>query len=223
MRFLHLRSVNARLLLAFIIVSLFGIVLAAAYVSYTTTREFHTFADARNQASFLERWAQYYRLRGSWDGVENALSSLWPPPPAPAGQASQEGQAPAPTPDPKFRAIVLVDAQGQVVLSGLGHDVGEQLPEEQVRGGLAIEVDGQVVGTLIMRTRVPEPDSARDRFLARFSGAWLIGGGGAMLVALLLSLLLSRSITRPLEGTDRSHRSDVQGRAGARYPGALAG
>jgi two-component system sensor histidine kinase BaeS len=108
---------------------------------------------------------------------------------------------------------MLVDAQRRVVLSGMGHDVGEQLSEEQTRGGLAIGVDGQVVGTLLMRTRVPEPDAARARFLARFSGAWLIGGGGAMLVALLLSLLLSRSITRPLKeltvATEAMSRGDL--------------
>jgi len=198
-RFPYLRSVNGRLMLAFIVVSVFGIILAAAYVGYTTTREFHTFADARIQATFLERWAQYYRLRGSWDGVGDSLSSLWPPPPAPTGQAPQTELGAAP--DPKYRAIMLVDAQRQVVMEGMGHGVGEQLSEEQMRGGLAIEVDGQVVGTLVMRERLPRPnqDLARDRFLLRFSNAWLIGGGGAMLVALLLSMLLSRSITRPLK------------------------
>ena len=89
-------------MLAFVIVSLFGIILAAAYVGYTTAREFHTFADARNQASFLERWAQYYRLRGSWEGIENALASLWPPPPAPQARPWPGSR---PNPRPQVRGL----------------------------------------------------------------------------------------------------------------------
>jgi len=224
MRRLALRSVNARMLLAFLVVSLFGIILAAAYVGYTTTREFHTFADARNEASFRERWAQYYRLQGSWEGIESALVSLWNPPPAPQGSGAPAANA---TPDLRGRPIMLVDAQRQVVLAGLGRDVGEQVPEEQVRGGLAIEVDGKVVGTLLMRERVPQPnqDLARERFLSRFSSAWLIGGGSAMLVALLLSFVLSRSITKPLKeltaATEAMSRGELSHELPVRSPDEL--
>ena len=71
-----------------------------------------------------------------------------------------------------------------------------------------IAVDGAIVGALLFDRRpLPIPTNPEDIFLPRVRQALIYGALGATLVALLIGVLLARTITRPIhELTDATHR-----------------
>ena len=218
-----MRSLTTKLTLAFLLVSLIGIGLVALLVSSNTMREFHSFVDAQSREDLLLRWKQYYILHGSWEGTTEALPDIMPysnsstlssgetssayPPPGP----EDPGASTAPYP-------LIVDTQGLAVITAGGYSVGQSVPASVVQQGTAIEVDGQTVGTLIF-TGKDWPDSVpRTSFLSRFS-LWLYwGAGGAMLIALALGVLFSRSLTRSLRELTSAAEAMSKGKLGHSIP-----
>jgi two-component system sensor histidine kinase BaeS len=198
-----LRSLALKLTLAFLLVGLLGAVLMAFFVWQNTQHRFDQFIADRDRFSFVNILAQHYQANGSWDGVEGAFD---------------RGRFQAPGPDSRREALVLVDADGQVVFSQGGDKEVNQLLQ-YVRGrGEPIEVDGEVVGWLAtdpLRYR-PPPDSPEARFLADITQAITYSALGAMAIALLLGMLLARTLARPIRELTAATRALAKGELGQR-------
>lgn len=192
-------SLWVKLAVAFVAVALAGLALVALYVYRTTVGEFGTFMVAHNRGDIVQRWANYYREHGSWQGVE--LELLAPPPRPPSATTANLGDASsAPQPSDWIvrGRVAVVDADGRVIIAGQGFELGQVAPRALVRDGVPITVDEQEVGRLLLGFVPNEPQSPQERFLGRFSMALLLGGSAAALLAVVLGVLLATSLTRPL-------------------------
>jgi two-component system sensor histidine kinase BaeS len=180
-----MRSLALKLTLAFLLVGLIGAMLMAYFVWRNTERRFDQFVVDRDRASFVSLLVQHYQANGNWNGVEEVFES---------------GRFQAPEPYNHHAALVLVDVNGEVVFSrGDNQAINQSLQRDRGRG-VPIIVDGNLVGWLrsVPLSQSPRPDSPEARFLADTTRAILYSAIGATVIALLLGILLARTLTRPI-------------------------
>ncbi len=188
-----MRSLTLKLTLAFLVVGLIGVALVAALVGRQTRRQFGQFVVDRYQADILAEAADYYAGTGTWEGFQTAL---YP-------RRGQGGKGPGGGPAPL--AMTLYDANSRVVFGGdNGYDstagVSATLPDDS--DALPVEVDGEVVGYI----QFAEPpgmgamgESPEARFLLAVDRAILWSAGAAALLALVLGVILARTISHPVQ------------------------
>jgi signal transduction histidine kinase len=188
-----MRSLALKLTLAFLAVGLAGIALVALLAGRVTATEFGQFVAAENQQALAAQLAAYYRTNGSWTGVENLLHGEM------MGGGGMMGGGHGMLGGGGF---VLVDASGRVV-AGTGIAAGMEVDSADLSAGTPIVVDGRQAGTLLVRRgtsgmmeQMMTP--AANEFLSRVNRMLWLGVLGAAVVALLLGILLARTLTRPL-------------------------
>ncbi|MDT8304762.1 MAG: HAMP domain-containing sensor histidine kinase [Anaerolineae bacterium] len=197
-----MRSLTLKLTIAFLAVSLAGTLLLALWAGRTTRSAFTSYVHEQEQAEVLNRLADYYRLNGGWEGVEELFGS------APAtGQGARPGRG-------QGTGIALADPMGRVIIPGAGNPRGSQLTGEALAGGVPVVVAGETVGFLLGRRGTAAEDEIAGRFLDQMNRALLLAAGGATAAALVLAILLARTLTRPLRELTRASRALARGELG---------
>jgi two-component system sensor histidine kinase BaeS len=203
------RSLTVKLTLAFLAVGLIGAILVALFVQQRTQREFDRFVLDRYQVSVLESLADYYQRNGNWVGVNVRIlvrdsSGLW----------SRYRLQRAP--------VTLTDADGTVIYSGGRYQRGEQIDPRHSNHSVPIQVGGETAGWLSFdlprEQDPPVPDSPESGFLARVNRAILFGALGATGVALLVGVLLARTISRPVRELTAATQMVAKGALGHQVP-----
>jgi signal transduction histidine kinase len=203
------RSLTWKLSLAFLSVALTVALLVAVFLRLTNAGQLDRLIIEQQRSDFHTTLAAYYQANGSWAGVWDYLQRQ-PGEPSPQATfqpaADHDNGAGAPPfdrhPDPRGdrrELFGLVDAQGTVVIPLLPeYPFGTTVSAAVLSRGEAIEVDGQRVGTILTAARLPGLRPEEAAYLQRTNLALLLAGGGAVLVALLVGVLLARTLTRPL-------------------------
>jgi two-component system sensor histidine kinase BaeS len=188
-----MRSITLKMVLAFLGLSLVSIVLVVLLARWNTGTEFSRFVTDRRGAELVVSLGDYYNANGTWKGVNIPIT---------ADQGPQ-GPGSPPARDPFF---TLADKTGRVVSAGAGYHLGQQVSAQDLEHGLPIEVNGNVVGTLVMG-HIPFTRNPREEeFIQRTNLMFAYSAGGAAIVALLLGIFLSRNLTRPIrELTEATH------------------
>jgi len=156
--------------------------------------------------------AGYREAEGSWRGVAERV--IWRPITVSLGAQSLEGNVAI------FRVpLVLFDVDGRVV-TGTDLEWINDKPrdeegshwatEEDLAEGIPITVDSDRVGTLLVR-EVTDLSRSEQAFLSTVTRSALLGGGIAIGVALVLSILLIVQILSPLRVLSRATERIAQG------------
>ena len=180
-----LRSLAWKLTLAFLLVGVIGVLSVALIVGLRTRSEFDRFLSERDQAALVTALTGYYTANDSWQGVREMLDT---------------------TPPLNFysRGIALADAAQVIVLGNRGYVAGQPAPADAISTATTITISGKIAGYLIVIApsaggstpgAPPSPDVA---FLQRVAWATALGAGMATLIALLLGVVLARTLTRSL-------------------------
>jgi signal transduction histidine kinase len=204
-----MRSLSLKLTLAFLFVSIVGVALIAIVVRQQTQREFDRFVLDRYQVDLLDDLATYYRQNDSWQDFTAIV--IRAPARRPGGTS---GLYPAP--------ITLTDVNGQVVFGGRRYEAGQQLPPDELDKAVPVEVDDETVGWVLFTgvgdQNLKLPESPESRFLDGINRAILFGAVGALLVALLLGILLARTISRPVKEVTAATKIVAGGELGYQVP-----
>lgn len=191
-----MRSLRFKLIAIFLVVSITGTLFTFLLVRSETQRAFDDLLLAQNQQNFTQALVGYYSARGSWDGIDRFMANQQPP--------AQPDRPPVPPP------FVLVDPQARVLLAGGAFRPGDIVPLDRVAQGSPIQVNGRVVGTVIVETARTR-GGAEEQFLSRTQQALLFGSLGATILALILGLVFSQALTRPLRELARAARAMAAG------------
>lgn len=200
-------SLARKFTVAFLSVAITVALLVAVFVRTSSAGDFDRLVIERGRAEFSEAVATYYQEHGSWAGISiDRLNIRRQFIPAPSGSGSTRSDVPTDNFDgPVFpsqeRPLLfgLADFNGVLVLPlQPDYPVGTQAPADVLAGGLAVEVDGQVVGTILTAARRPGLSPEESAYLQRTDAALLLASGAAVLVALVMGFLLTRTLTRPL-------------------------
>jgi two-component system sensor histidine kinase BaeS len=203
----------AKLLAAFVLVVIVSVAALALLSRQTATREFTRFI-RENQLeppdALISELAGLYARQGNWDGVDKVLAhtDLW--------TLDQQRTPP----------LVLIDAQSNLVTSTWMQRFSNPIPEHELANGWPVQVNGQIVGTLIVAgIRPPPPDVPWDGIspegaatVARVQRTIIIAGLTAGAVALVIAGLLAWSLVRPLRRLTAAAEGIAHGDLSQRVP-----
>lgn len=179
-----LRSLTFKLTLAFLAVGLIGALLVAFFVGQRTQSALDQFVADQGRPALITGLGRYYQTHGNWVGVESVLL----------------GRSPSNGPQDRHSPFVLVGADGQVVVGEGRYRPNTFVPASERTRGVPIAIDGSVVGWLLsdFGGRRPGPGTPEGDLIERITTALTYGAIGATAAALLLGLVLARTLTQPL-------------------------
>ncbi|HSD83420.1 MAG TPA: ATP-binding protein, partial [Anaerolineae bacterium] len=203
-----------RLTIAFAIVAVIGIGVAALLADQSVNREFRSFierseADLQNSA-LAEKLVDYYEEHHSWLGVNAIFTATLPfnlPNRQPGQTANQPpGQAPNQVPgQPPDRfnprpSLIVADAEWHVVFDSSQRRLGERLSPSERDTATALQLRGQTIGYLLFTLgpigNLTPPEQA---FIDQVRRSLLLAALIASVLGILVGLAFSRNLTRPLD------------------------
>jgi len=206
------RSLGLKLTLAFLSVALTVALLVAVFLRLANANQLDRLIVEQQRSTLHAALVDYYTTYGAWDGVQAALFQ-------PTGFPNNDNGSGGPPHggyDHDRRGLFgLADADG-VVISPLypTYQPGDHLSQRDLEQGEAVEVDGQVVGTILTAGLPPGLTPEESAYLERTNTALLLAGLGAVAVALVVGILLARTLTRPLlaltQATDRMAGGELE-------------
>lgn len=96
--------------------------------------------------------------------------------------------------------------------------MGERVPPPLLAGGMAIEINAEIVGTVITLEPRPELDPNEQRYVERTNRAFLLAAIGGTATAVLLGVLLARTLTRPMRELTSAIRDMARGKLQQKVP-----
>jgi two-component system, OmpR family, sensor histidine kinase BaeS len=221
-----MRSLSLKLILAFVAVSLIGAELASVFARWITEQEFNRLVMEQTQSNFMNEVTTYYQTHGSsWVGVTDYFRQK--------AQSPQSQQQPRPAnnpnpqpPPPREGAaqqspvvpIILIDQNGYVIHPVPPYRQGDYVPPAQLAQGTPVSINGQTVGTILATGGAPPLDAREQEYLDRTNQAIFVSALGAMVVALVLSFILARTLTKPLRELTSAIRAMAKGKLGVAVP-----
>jgi signal transduction histidine kinase len=207
-----MRSISFKLILAFLSIGIISVAVIFVTATLNTRAEFIRFLTYQSQNDVVTQLSTYYQQYGSWEGVESVLH--------PDGDEPGPGSGPGsgPGPNRRFYPFTLTNASG-IVISPNGHyKVGDQVPRQDLVQGISIMHDNQVIGVLVP---IPMPFQGRPReveFIDRTNRILLYGALIGAVIALVLGIFLSRTLTRPIRELTRATHAVSEGDLSQQVP-----
>ena len=194
-----------KLTLAFLLVSLIAAGLAAMLIWGKISNEFNRYLEDQRQNSFVVAVTTYYQSNHAWEGVDAYLRQ-------------QELLPPLEETDPPPQPFVLVNQDRAVVVASAPYQVGEKVKKGEMGKGIPIEIDGQVVGTVISTGQPLVRRPIDQKYVDQINQALWIAGLSGVLIALFLGILIARSLTRPVRELTDATRSMARGELNQQVP-----
>lgn len=180
-----------RLSLAFVLVTLIGVATVTLLVDWSAGSEFRQYVmrrDMMGQGSLLETLAAFYQRQGNWNGVADVLAGNTRPGMG-QGRGMMVGRP----------AILLADANYRVIYDERGTRFNSMLDQGERANALPVTVNGGTVGYLLVNS--PGRDTfqpAEQAFLDQLRSTLVVAALIAGSVGIVLGLVISRGIARPL-------------------------
>jgi two-component system, OmpR family, sensor histidine kinase BaeS len=212
------RSLSWKLSAGFVLVAITVSLLVSVSLRFANPAQFNTLVVSQQRSDFRSLLVTYYTTNHSWRGVDayikQQIAKTFPDiTPQPNGSAPSGFPSDGPSPNGPFprdwrNQFGLADANGiiQISIAPL-YPLGQQISAATLAQGEAIAIDGQTVGTILTAPRPPNLSPEEAAYLQRVNIALALASAGAFLVALLMGLLLARTLTQPLRAlTQAAHR-----------------
>jgi two-component system, OmpR family, sensor histidine kinase BaeS len=204
-----MRSISTKLILAFLTIGIISIAILFTTARSSTRPAFISFLSDQAEKDLIGQLAIYHLKNGSWDGVERIF-------------LFREGpKQPVFGPIPDRKKIVpftLADETGNVIISNERYKVGDRVPESDLTLGVPIKEDGKIIG-ILLPMRVPfEEQPPEVEFIENTNRTLLYGALMAAMIALLLGIFLSRTLTRPIRELTRATHAVSEGDLSQQVP-----
>lgn len=183
-------SIAVKLILAFLVTSLISLVFVGVLTRTLTNATFQRYLNAQDENRVVEIFANYYARNNSWVGVRQTIDRRY------------TGMIP----------FTLYNTNGRVIY---GKENAPKLRDEDKR---PIEVDGKIVGYLLVPEINTRNQPSGDAFLNQLDNIFSYSIVGSAVIALLLGLLLSRYLTRPIRELTVATRALAEGETAQLVP-----
>lgn len=193
-----MRSLVFKLTLGFLLVGITGAGLVAIITSQRTELAFDRFVNSRNHQEVAEILGSYYVQEGSWAGVDAFIAAN-------------------PYLDQHSPQMVLLDNSQQLVF-GRQADYEAWLAEhDSLDERWVLEVDGRSIGTVVV---VPTEGGQfghfdlENEFLRNVASSSLLSALIAGFIALVMGVVLARSLTQPIQALTAVTKTMAAGQLG---------
>ena len=206
-----MRSISSKLILAFLSIGIISVAVIFVTATLNTRSEFIKFLTDQTQTNVVTQLSAYYQQYGSWEGVERVLSP----------DVDEPGMGPGhmePGPNGRFYPYTLTTPTGIVIVPNGRYKHGDQVPQADLAKGISITKDDKVIGVLVP---IPAPFQGRPReveFIDRTNRILLYGALIGAVIALLLGIFLSRTLTRPIRELTRATHAVSEGDLSQQVP-----
>ncbi len=205
------KSLHGKLALAFVLVVFAASILVAVFVRASSSNLLTRLILEQQSSRVTGLLANYYALNGSWDGVGDQWRIFQASGNEAGANDDSHGMGNM-TGQRMRRLFGLADEKGVVLVSiDTQYPVGSKLPRSVVRNSTAVVVNGETVGTLLRARSLTELNPEESSFLQRTNRVLLLAVAGSVLAALLIGLLLARTLTRPLNALTQAARAIAGG------------
>ena len=196
---MRMRSISTKLILAFLSIGIISVATIFLTARWNTRAEFIRFLTDQNQNDLAEDLASYHLQTGSWQAVENIVRDQTPP-----GMGPNHGLM--------RRPFILADKNGRVIFSTFRTiPPGANISAADLQNGTPISEDGNVVGILVWPPMPYEGQPRELEFIERINLTLLYGALIGAVIALLLGIFLSRTLTRPIRELTRATHAISEG------------
>lgn len=207
------KSLYWKIALAFVLVAFITAALVAIFIRITSTSRLSQLVIDQQRENLQGLLIDYYETYGSWDNllsdwqkiqVERGLGGMGS---GPMGQGNTPHMA-----EERRSLYGLADGGGKVIIPvGSYEQEGDQLTKKEMRSGTAITIDGERVGILLTVNSLPGYNAAETQFLRRTNQALALATAGALIVALVVGLILARTLTKPLRALTHAAQNIAKG------------
>ena len=188
-----MRSISSKHILSFLSIGVVSVLVIAVTAVWSTRAEFIRFLTDQTQTDIVTRLSEYHRTYGSWERVESNF-------------IYSNNEQPGPGPHRRRQPFALASANGRVIIPNGPYHRGEKLSAVALDGGIPLTEDGAVIGYLIPLHAQFEGAPRELEFIQRINRLLLYGALIGAVIALLLGVFLSRTLTRPIrELTQATH------------------
>ena len=194
-----MRSISTKLIIAFLSIGIISVTVIFITARWNTRQEFINFLSDQSQSNIVTNLETFHLLNGSWDGVEIIFFETNDHQPG-MGMGPGGGGPNRSTP------FTLTNVDGYAIIPNERYKVGDKVSSEELESGIPITENGQEIGILVP-LRVPFQGNQRElEFIERTNLTLLYGALIGAVIALLLGIFLSRTITHPIrELTKATH------------------
>ena len=195
-----MRSISTKLILAFLSIGIVSVAIISFTARWNTRTEFIRFLTDQTDTDVLTELSEYHLVNGSWIGVEEAFR-----------QKPHNNYGPGPGYGSPPQLFILTDARGVVLTPGGGYRIGDTLSLTDRAAGTPITENEIVVGYYVPIRKPYEGQPRELEFIERVNRTLLYGAVIGAVIALLLGIFLSRTITRPIRELTRATHAVSEG------------
>lgn len=195
-----MRSFAVKLIFAFLFIGVTGAVLVAIITDLRTRQEFDRFVQSHDYAHMADALGDYYAQHGNWEGVGQIM--------------------------PRYRSLAyysprltVVDASEKIVFNIDASILGRQYGLASTQQLEPIEVDGKQVGALFIAADNIQPGVSgrfpyEKLFLYNVNAASRMSALIAGLIALVLGIILARTLMHPVRELTAATQAVAEGKLG---------
>jgi signal transduction histidine kinase len=228
-----------KLVLAFMAIAITTAGSMALFIRETSASRLTSLIIDQQGTTIAESLKSYYTTNGSWSGMQREWdriqSASFPSPAAPQANppsglqvdktgktfdSNQNSNDRRPAPRDRRSLFGLADADGLVIIQPVKGvpPPGAKTPEDVLAKGIAITVDGKKVGTLLVPTELTTFLPEEQIFFQRTNQALIFAILGATVIALLMGVVLARTLTRPLQALTQAAHNIAAGQLDQQVP-----
>ena len=193
-----MRSISSKLIIAFLSIGIVSVAIIFITARWNTRSEFIKFLTDQNQTDVITQLTEYHLANGTWVEVSTIFVQ----------QGGGYSQGPGNRPPQPF---TLADENGIVVFSNGKYKPGDRLSEDDLEVGTQITENGKVIG-IYVPLRMPFEGRPRElEFIERTNLTLFYGALIGAVLALILGILISRTLTRPIRELTRATHAISEG------------
>ncbi len=202
-----MRSISSKFIVAIMLTSIVSIGVLALFGRLSTSRQFDQLIEDQFKEDLIAQLSSYYAENGSWAELEVKF-----------GMRPDHHWHMM---DDKSRPLffTIADTNGVVIVAGYGYDVGDVIAENDLEQGSKIILDGVPIGILFINNfESPADMPMRTEFFRRLDASLFLIVLGAVAIAIVVGVLLSRNITRPVRELTAATRQMANGNLNQQVP-----